>query len=61
VIDVISDDNFEYKSGSEMTYGGFDTSFVFDWIPVPAREDQRRKDRSLPVRWVGYAFVLRRI
>ncbi len=53
VIDVISDDTFEYLSGSEMTYGGFDAHFVFDWIPVPDRENTRRNnDRSLPLRFV---------
>ncbi|CAF0907401.1 unnamed protein product, partial [Brachionus calyciflorus] len=42
VIDVISDETFEYLTGSEMTYGGFDSHFVFDWIPVPERENARR-------------------
>lgn len=51
VIDVISDETFEYLTGSEMTYGGFDSHFVFDWIPVPARENERRKnDYSLALR-----------
>jgi polypeptide N-acetylgalactosaminyltransferase len=57
VIDVISDDTFEYLSGSEMTYGGFDAHFIFDWIQVPERENTRRNnDRSLPLR-----FVLKKI
>ncbi|RNA33882.1 polypeptide N-acetylgalactosaminyltransferase 13 isoform X1 [Brachionus plicatilis] len=43
VIDVISDETFEYLTGSEMTYGGFDSHFVFDWVPVPQRENQRRQ------------------
>lgn len=51
VIDVISDDTFEYLTGSEMTYGGFDSHFVFDWIPVPERENSRRNnDFSLALR-----------
>jgi polypeptide N-acetylgalactosaminyltransferase len=55
VIDVVSDDTFEYMTGSEMTYGGFDQRFVFDWIPVPQREDIRRNnDRSLALRLVDY-------
>jgi hypothetical protein len=36
-----------------MTYGGFDSRIVFDWIPVPAREDKRRdNDRSKSLRFV---------
>ncbi len=36
-----------------MTYGGFDRRIVFDWIPVPKREDKRRNnDRSLALRFV---------
>jgi polypeptide N-acetylgalactosaminyltransferase len=51
VIDVISDDTFEYLTGSEMTYGGFDSHFIFDWIPVPERENSRRNhDLTLPLR-----------
>lgn len=53
VIDVISDDTFEYLTGSEMTYGGFDSHFVFDWIPVPERENSRRNnDFSLALRYI---------
>ena len=44
VIDVISDETFEYLTGSEMTYGGFDSHFVFDWVPVPERENKRRQN-----------------
>ena len=55
IIDVISDDTFEYLTGSEMTYGGFDNHFIFDWIPVPERENVRRnQDRSLPLRLVNF-------
>lgn len=58
VIDVISDDTFEYLTGSEMTYGGFDSHIVFDWIPVPERENTRRaSDFSLPLRCI-FVIVL---
>lgn len=53
VIDVVSDDTFEYLTGSELTYGGFDQRFTFDWIPVPERENVRRAhDKSRPLRFV---------
>ena len=36
-----------------MTYDDFDNHFVFDWIPVPERENNRRKgDLSQPIRFV---------
>ncbi|NXX30494.1 GLT13 acetylgalactosaminyltransferase, partial [Nicator chloris] len=51
IIDVISDDTFEYMAGSDMTYGGFNWKLNFRWYPVPPREMERRKgDRTLPVR-----------
>lgn len=51
IIDVISDETFEYHAGSDMTYGGFNWKLNFRWYPVPQREMDRRKgDRSLPVR-----------
>ncbi|XP_068936213.1 polypeptide N-acetylgalactosaminyltransferase 13 isoform X3 [Petaurus breviceps papuanus] len=51
IIDLISDDNFEYTAGSDMTYGGFNWKLNFRWYPVPQREMDRRKgDRTLPVR-----------
>ena len=54
MIDVLSDDTFEYLTGSELTYGGFDSRFTFDWIPVPERENARRnQDKSLPLRSVN--------
>uniref|UniRef100_A0A8D0JCV3 Polypeptide N-acetylgalactosaminyltransferase n=2 Tax=Boreoeutheria TaxID=1437010 RepID=A0A8D0JCV3_PIG len=50
IIDVISDDTFEYMAGSDMTYGGFNWKLNFRWYPVPQREMDRRKgDRTLPV------------
>uniref|UniRef100_A0A4W3I0F2 Polypeptide N-acetylgalactosaminyltransferase n=1 Tax=Callorhinchus milii TaxID=7868 RepID=A0A4W3I0F2_CALMI len=52
IIDVISDDTFEYMAGSDMTYGGFNWKLNFRWYPVPQREMDRRKgDRTLPVRY----------
>nr|XP_033801745.1 polypeptide N-acetylgalactosaminyltransferase 13 isoform X5 [Geotrypetes seraphini] len=51
IIDVISDDTFEYMAGSDMIYGGFNWKLNFRWHPVPQREMDRRKgDRTLPVR-----------
>uniref|UniRef100_A0A8C9TNY1 Polypeptide N-acetylgalactosaminyltransferase n=1 Tax=Scleropages formosus TaxID=113540 RepID=A0A8C9TNY1_SCLFO len=54
IIDVVSDDTFEYMAGSDMTYGGFNWKLNFRWYPVPQREMDRRKgDRTLPVRTTG--------
>uniref|UniRef100_A0A4W4FNE7 Polypeptide N-acetylgalactosaminyltransferase n=1 Tax=Electrophorus electricus TaxID=8005 RepID=A0A4W4FNE7_ELEEL len=54
IIDVISDETFEYMAGSDMTYGGFNWKLNFRWYPVPQREMDRRKgDRTLPVRTIG--------
>ncbi|XP_052771535.1 polypeptide N-acetylgalactosaminyltransferase 13-like isoform X2 [Mya arenaria] len=51
IIDVISDDSFEYITGSDMTWGGFNWKLNFRWYPVPQRElDRRGGDRSQPVR-----------
>ncbi|KAI1293869.1 Polypeptide N-acetylgalactosaminyltransferase 5 [Halotydeus destructor] len=51
IIDVISDENFEYIPASDMTWGGFNWKLNFRWYRVPQREVDRRKgDRSLPVR-----------
>lgn len=51
IIDVISDETFEFLVGSDMTYGGFNWKLNFRWYPVPKREmDRRGGDRSLPVR-----------
>lgn len=53
IIDVISDDNFEYIPASDMTWGGFNWKLNFRWYRVPQREvDRRNGDRSLPVRYV---------
>ncbi|KAG7275712.1 hypothetical protein CRUP_011339, partial [Coryphaenoides rupestris] len=50
IIDVISDETFEYMAGSDMTYGGFNWKLNFRWYPVPQREMDRRKgDRTIPV------------
>merc|ERR1712131_380790 len=51
IIDVISDDTFEFLTGSDLTYGGFNWKLNFRWYPVPQREvDRRGGDRSLPMR-----------
>ncbi|XP_019635132.1 PREDICTED: polypeptide N-acetylgalactosaminyltransferase 13-like isoform X1 [Branchiostoma belcheri] len=51
IIDVISDDTFEYMAGSDMTYGGFNWKLNFRWYPVPQREmDRRGGDRTIPLR-----------
>lgn len=53
IIDVISDDNFEYIPASDMTWGGFNWRLNFRWYRVPQREiDRRNGDRSEPVRSV---------
>lgn len=50
IIDVISDDSFEYVTASDTTWGGFNWHLNFRWYPVPDREMQRRKwDRSTPI------------
>uniref|UniRef100_A0A4W6FPK6 Polypeptide N-acetylgalactosaminyltransferase n=1 Tax=Lates calcarifer TaxID=8187 RepID=A0A4W6FPK6_LATCA len=57
IIDVISDETFEYMAGSDMTYGGFNWKLNFRWYPVPQREMDRRKgDRTLPVRCTKKMF-----
>ncbi|XP_050425179.1 polypeptide N-acetylgalactosaminyltransferase 5 isoform X1 [Adelges cooleyi] len=51
VIDVISDDTFEYVTASDMTWGGFNWKLNFRWYRVPQREMVRRKnDRTAPLR-----------
>ncbi|KAK8765461.1 LOW QUALITY PROTEIN: polypeptide N-acetylgalactosaminyltransferase 13-like [Amblyomma americanum] len=51
VIDVISDETFEYISASDMTWGGFNWKLNFRWYRVPQREvDRRGGDRTLPIR-----------
>ena len=60
IIDVISDETFEYMAGSDMTYGGFNWKLNFRWYPVPQREMDRRKgDRTLPVRYAKKTFLFR--
>ena len=51
IIDVISDETFEYITGSDMTWGGFNWKLNFRWYPVPQRELERRGgDRTIPLR-----------
>lgn len=53
IIDVISDENFEYITASDKTWGGFNWKLNFRWYHVPQREfDRRNNDRTLPVRLV---------
>lgn len=50
VIDVISDESFEYITASDMTWGGFNWKLNFRWYRVPQREmDRRGGDRSHPL------------
>ena len=50
IIDVISDETFEYVSASDMTWGGFNWKLNFRWYRVPQREvDRRDGDRSMPL------------
>lgn len=51
VIDVISDETFEYITASDMTWGGFNWKLNFRWYRVPQREmDRRGGDRTAPLR-----------
>lgn len=51
IIDVISDETFEYVPASDMTWGGFNWKLNFRWYRVPQREvDRRGGDRTLPLR-----------
>ena len=46
-----SDDNFEYVTASDTTWGGFNWNLNFRWYTVPEREMKRRNnDRSSPIR-----------
>ncbi|XP_045477623.1 polypeptide N-acetylgalactosaminyltransferase 5 isoform X1 [Harmonia axyridis] len=51
IIDVISDETFEYVTASDMTWGGFNWKLNFRWYRVPQREMERRNnDRTSPLR-----------
>lgn len=51
IIDIISEESFEYVRGSDLTWGGFNWKMNFRWFSVPERETKRRRgDRSLPLR-----------
>ncbi|XP_050299063.1 polypeptide N-acetylgalactosaminyltransferase 5 isoform X3 [Anthonomus grandis grandis] len=50
IIDVISDETFEYITASDMTWGGFNWKLNFRWYRVSQREMDRRKgDRTAPL------------
>ncbi|CAI4228816.1 unnamed protein product [Auanema sp. JU1783] len=50
LIDVISDDTFEYVTASDTTWGGFNWHLNFRWYQVPKRELARRNgDRASPI------------
>ena len=62
IIDVISDDTFEYITGSDMTWGGFNWRLNFRWYSVPQRElDRRGGDRSIPLRYSIFYHVFLRL
>ncbi|XP_055295558.1 polypeptide N-acetylgalactosaminyltransferase 5 isoform X1 [Sitodiplosis mosellana] len=51
IIDVISDDTFEYVTASDQTWGGFNWKLNFRWYRVPQREMERRhNDKTAPLR-----------
>lgn len=51
IIDVISDDTFEYVTASDQTWGGFNWKLNFRWYRVPQRELERRhNDKTAPLR-----------
>ncbi|KAG0713843.1 Polypeptide N-acetylgalactosaminyltransferase 5 [Chionoecetes opilio] len=51
IIDVISDETFEYVTASDMTWGGFNWKLNFRWYRVPQREMERRGgDRTQPLK-----------
>ena len=53
IIDVISDENFAYLTGSEESFGGFNEKLNFRWYPIPMREKKRRGyDKSVAARFV---------
>ncbi|EEB13944.1 UDP-GalNAc:polypeptide N-acetylgalactosaminyltransferase, putative [Pediculus humanus corporis] len=51
IIDVISDETFEYITASDTTWGGFNWRLNFRWYRVPKREmDRRNNDKTVPIR-----------
>ena len=61
IIDVISDDTFEYVTASDMTWGGFNWKLNFRWYRVPPREMERRNnDRSRPLHTPAMAGKMRK-
>ncbi|OQV12866.1 Polypeptide N-acetylgalactosaminyltransferase 1 [Hypsibius exemplaris] len=64
IIDVISDDTFEYITASDMTWGGFNWKLNFRWYTAPNRELVRRNhDRTQPLQtptMAGGLFAINR-
>jgi hypothetical protein len=59
IIDVISDENFAYLTGSEGSFGGFNEKLNFRWFQIPPRENKRRGyDKSLAARLVCFFFAI---
>ena len=52
IIDVISDDTFEYMAGSDMTYGGFNWKLNFRWYHRAAKGDGPPQGRPHAARQV---------
>lgn len=51
VIDVISEETFEYKTATTDVYGSFNWGLTFKWIPIPERETDRiTNDRTAVIR-----------
>uniref|UniRef100_A0AAF5DIB0 Polypeptide N-acetylgalactosaminyltransferase n=1 Tax=Strongyloides stercoralis TaxID=6248 RepID=A0AAF5DIB0_STRER len=50
IIDVISDNNFDYLTASADVWGGFNWNMNFRWYPVPERENIRKNyDEAAPI------------
>uniref|UniRef100_A0A0N5CA89 Polypeptide N-acetylgalactosaminyltransferase n=1 Tax=Strongyloides papillosus TaxID=174720 RepID=A0A0N5CA89_STREA len=50
IIDVISDNNFDYLTASADVWGGFNWNMNFRWYPVPERENKRKNyDEAAPI------------
>lgn len=64
IIDIIDDKNLAYIYSGDKTHfqiGSFFWSGHFTWIPVPPRENERRKSAIAPTRYVNILQELLRI